>query len=146
MYGIPNPKLDKKIVQRRVDLMAEEGVKFITGTEVGKDIAAEKILKDNHAVLLCGGATKPRDLPIEGRTLRGIHFAMEFLRGRTLREEMDEREPLDVREAASIAIDIASALGEVHARGIVHRDINPRNIFLLDRSHEEGRQGRRHHR
>jgi serine/threonine-protein kinase len=60
------------------------------------------------------------------------YVAMEFLRGRTLREELDERGPMEAREAASIAVDIASALGEVHARGIIHRDINPRNIFLLD--------------
>lgn len=83
MYGIPNPKLDKKIVQRRIDLMAEEGVNFITNTEIGKDIQAEKLLKDYDSVLLCGGATKPRDLPIEGRALKGVHFAMEFLHQNT---------------------------------------------------------------
>ncbi len=83
MYGIPNPKLDKKIVQRRVDLMAKEGIKFITNTEVGKGYPAEKLLKEFDGVVLCGGATKPRDLPIEGRNLKGIHFAMEFLHANT---------------------------------------------------------------
>ncbi len=83
MYGIPNMKLDKKIVQRRVDLMTSEGVKFVTHTEVGKNYAAEKLLKDFHAAVLCCGATKPRDLPIEGRNLAGVHFAMEFLHGNT---------------------------------------------------------------
>ncbi len=83
MYGIPNPKLDKKIVERRVDLMAQEGVKFITDTEVGKDYPAEKLLKEFDAVALCCGATKPRDLPIEGRNLKGVHFAMEFLQANT---------------------------------------------------------------
>ncbi len=83
MYGIPNPKLDKKIVQRRIDLMAKEGVKFITNTEVGKNYPAEKLLKEFNGVVLCGGATKPRDLPIEGRNLKGIHFAMEFLQANT---------------------------------------------------------------
>lgn len=83
MYGIPNPKLDKKIVERRVNLMAKEGVKFITNTEVGKDYAPEKLLKEFDATVLCGGATKPRDLPIEGRNLKGIHFAMEFLHANT---------------------------------------------------------------
>ena len=79
MYGIPNPHLDKKVVQRRINLLAEEGVTFVTGTEIGKDIAAKKLMTDNDALVLCGGATKPRDLPIDGRDLKGIHFAMEFL-------------------------------------------------------------------
>lgn len=83
MYGIPNPKLDKKIVQRRIDLMAAEGVKFIPNTEVGKDYPADRLLKEFDSIVLCGGATKPRDLPIEGRNLKGIHFAMEFLHANT---------------------------------------------------------------
>ncbi len=84
MYGIPNMKLDKKkVVQRRVDLMAAEGVTFITNTEVGKDYPTDKLLKEFDAVVLCGGATKPRDLPVEGRNLKGVHFAMEFLRANT---------------------------------------------------------------
>lgn len=83
MYGIPNMKLDKKYVQRRVDLMAAEGIKFVTGTEVGKNYPTEELLKEFDAVVLCGGATKPRDLPIEGRDLKGIHFAVEFLGANT---------------------------------------------------------------
>lgn len=84
MYGIPNMKLDKrKVVQRRIDLMVAEGVKFVTNTEVGKDISARKLLDEHEAVVLCGGATKPRDLPIEGRNLKGVHFAMEFLKANT---------------------------------------------------------------
>ena len=83
MYGIPNPKLDKKIVQRRVDLLAQEGVKFVVNTEVGKNYPAEKLLKEFDAVALCGGATRPRDLPMEGRNLNGVYFAMEFLQANT---------------------------------------------------------------
>lgn len=83
MYGIPNMKLDKKVVQRRVDLMAAEGVKFVTSTEVGKDYPADKLLIEFDSVVLCGGATKPRDLPIEGRDLKGVHFAIEFLGSNT---------------------------------------------------------------
>ena len=82
-YGIPNMKLDKKIVQRRVDLMMAEGVQFVTNTEVGKTFSADKLLKEFDATVLCGGATKPRDLPIEGRDLKGVHFAMEFLHANT---------------------------------------------------------------
>ncbi|HIK54042.1 MAG TPA: glutamate synthase small subunit [Synechococcales cyanobacterium M55_K2018_004] len=84
MYGIPNMKLDKEqVVLRRLSLLEQEGVKFICNTEVGKDIAAEVLLNEFDAVLLCMGATKPRDLPIEGRELKGIHFAMDFLTGNT---------------------------------------------------------------
>jgi glutamate synthase (NADPH/NADH) small chain len=83
MYGIPNMKLDKKVVQRRVDLMAAEGVKFVTNTEIGKNYPSEKLLKEFDAAILCCGATKPRDLPVEGRNLKGIHFAMEFLHANT---------------------------------------------------------------
>jgi len=83
MYGIPNMKLDKQVVQRRVDLMAAEGIAFVTRTEVGKDYPAEKLLNEFDAVVLCGGATKARDLPVEGRSLKGIHFAMEFLHANT---------------------------------------------------------------
>jgi len=79
MYGIPNMKLDKGVVQRRVDLLASAGVKFVTAVEVGVDLDAVELQKDNDAVLLATGATVPRDLPIEGRDLNGVHFAMEFL-------------------------------------------------------------------
>src|SRR5438034_4627225 len=83
MYGIPNMKLDKRTVQRRVDLMAAEGVEFITSCEVGKDFPADRLVKEFDAIVLCGGATQARDLPIEGRKLGGIHFAMEFLHANT---------------------------------------------------------------
>jgi glutamate synthase (NADPH/NADH) small chain len=83
MYGIPNMKLDKKIVQRRIDLMAAEGVKFITGVHVGADIPAMKLKQDFDALVICTGATKARDLPIPGRELKGIYPAMEFLLANT---------------------------------------------------------------
>ena len=83
MYGIPNMKLDKRIVQRRVDLLAAEGVTFVTGCEVGKDYSAGKLKAEFSAVVLCGGATKPRDLIVENRALKGIHFAIDFLAANT---------------------------------------------------------------
>jgi glutamate synthase (NADPH/NADH) small chain len=83
VYGIPNMKLDKAVVERRVSIMAAEGINFVTGVEVGKDLPAENLTTENDAVVLCGGATKPRDLPVEGRDLQGVHFAMEFLTGNT---------------------------------------------------------------
>ncbi len=84
MYGIPNMKLDKQeVVLRRIKLMEAEGVKFVCNTNVGKDLAADKLLADFDAIVLATGATKPRDLPIEGRPLKGIHFAMDFLTANT---------------------------------------------------------------
>jgi len=84
MYGIPNMKLDKKhVVERRVKLMEEEGVKFVTNCEVGVNYPAENLLKEFNATVLAGGATKPRDLPAPGRELKGIHFAMDFLQANT---------------------------------------------------------------
>ncbi|MEM6365555.1 MAG: glutamate synthase subunit beta, partial [Planctomycetota bacterium] len=82
-YGIPNMKLSKASVQRRVDKMTTEGVEFITNTNVGKDVDPYDLLADHDAVLLACGATKPRDLPIENRDAKGVHFAMDFLTANT---------------------------------------------------------------
>jgi len=83
MYGIPNMKLDKGVVQRRLDLMASEGVRFVTGADVGRNVDAKKLIAENDALLLATGATKPRDLPIGGRELKGVYFAMQFLTANT---------------------------------------------------------------
>ncbi len=83
MYGIPNMKLEKWVVQRRVNLLADEGVKYVTSCEVGKNIDAVHLREENDAIVLATGATKPRDLPIPGRDLKGVHFAMEFLHANT---------------------------------------------------------------
>jgi glutamate synthase (NADPH/NADH) small chain len=84
MYGIPNMKLDKEeVVLRRIKVMEQEGIKFVCNCEVGKFLSAKQLLDDFDAVVLCTGATKPRDLPIEGRQLKGVHFAMEFLTANT---------------------------------------------------------------
>ena len=83
MYGIPNMKLDKGLVQRRVDVMAAGGIRFITGVEVGRDVGIDELNRDYDAIVLCTGATRPRDLVAPGRDLAGVHFAMEFLHGNT---------------------------------------------------------------
>ena len=80
-YGIPTMKLSKEVVQRRVDLMATEGIEFRTNVEVGRDIDANSLYAQYDAILLATGATWPRDLNIPGRQLNGIHFAMSFLQG-----------------------------------------------------------------
>lgn len=93
MYGIPNMKLDKEeVVQRRVNLMAEEGIEFRTGVNIGQDEewTPEKLRSDFDAVVLCCGATLGRDLPIEGRDAEGIHLAMEFLTTNT-RHILDQK-------------------------------------------------------
>ena len=90
MYGIPNMKLEKETVERRVDLMRAEGVEFITNCEVGKDLPADRLKEEYNAVVLCGGATNPHDLPLEGRELDGVHFAMEFLHGNT-KQVLDDK-------------------------------------------------------
>ncbi|WP_040981568.1 glutamate synthase subunit beta [Oceanobacillus jeddahense] len=78
-YGIPNMKLDKGIVERRIQLLRQEGVRFLLNTEVGKDISAEEIKADFDAVILCTGAQKHRDLPLEGKDSKGVRFAMDYL-------------------------------------------------------------------
>ena len=84
MYGIPNMKLDKeKVVRRRLRQMEKEGVAFRCNCEVGKDVTSQQLMDEFDAIVVCTGATKPRDLPIEGRSLKGVHFAMEFLHGNT---------------------------------------------------------------
>ncbi|RQM06026.1 hypothetical protein DH86_00004392 [Scytalidium sp. 3C] len=83
MYGIPNMKLDKKIVKRRTDLLAAEGITFKCGVAVGEDIKLTDLKASNDAVVIATGATVARDLPIKGRNLEGIHFAMEFLHRNT---------------------------------------------------------------
>ena len=78
-YGIPQFKLEKHVVQRRLDQMSAEGVEFIIGAEIGKNLEVEKLRREADAIVLAGGSEQPRDLSIPGRELSGIHFAMEFL-------------------------------------------------------------------
>ena len=78
-YGIPQFKLEKHIVDRRLEQMSAEGVKFVTGAEVGKNVSVEDIRHDFDAIVLAGGAEQSRDLKVPGRELKGIHFAMEYL-------------------------------------------------------------------
>jgi glutamate synthase (NADPH) small chain len=78
-YGIPEFKLEKHIIDRRLDQMSAEGVKFVTGAEVGRTMTVEELRCKFDAIVLAGGAEQPRDLKIPGRELKGIHFAMEFL-------------------------------------------------------------------
>ncbi|MFD1175528.1 glutamate synthase subunit beta [Paenibacillus puldeungensis] len=107
MYGIPNMKLDKAKVQRRVDLLAAEGITFVTGCEIGKDIPVADLQAQFDAVVLCGGATQARDLKAEGRELAGIHQAMEFLSRNTkslLDSELQDGQYLSAKDKDVVVI------------------------------------------
>ena len=96
-YGIPDFKLEKWVVERRIQLMEEEGVTFRTGVHVGRDVTLEELGRF-EAVVLCGGATKPRDVPIPGRDQDGIHFAWEYLWQQNRRVAGDDLAADGVRE------------------------------------------------
>ena len=84
MYGIPNMKLDKRtVVMRRLEVMEQSGIKFVCNANVGDNVEAQLLLRDFDATVLCTGATQPRDLPVEGRGLAGVHFAMDYLTAST---------------------------------------------------------------
>ena len=83
MYGIPNMKLGKDLVDRRVDLLRDSGIEFVTNANVGKDILVKDLESDYDAIIFATGATQPRDLPVENRNVSGVHFAMEYLKSNT---------------------------------------------------------------
>ncbi|MFD1175702.1 glutamate synthase subunit beta [Paenibacillus puldeungensis] len=165
MYGIPTMKLDKHVVQRRVDLLAAEGVKFVTNTEIGKDIKAQQLVDEFDAVVLCGGATKPREFNIEGSDLNGVRYAMPFLNGTIksyLETGLQDGEFLSAKDKDVIVIGggdtgsdcVATALRHgcrsitqfgTHAKAPLERDPihNPwpqfPNIYTLDYAQEEAK-------
>ena len=164
MYGIPNMKLEKRIVQRRVDLMHAEGIEFVTGTPVGPggrgSVDITRLRGESDALLLATGATVPRDLPIEGRDLPGVHFAMEYLTDST-RALLDGRAPaLSAKDRDVIVIGggdtgtdcIGTSLRQF-CRSLTNFELFPKppperapdnpwptwpRIFRVDYGHEEG--------
>ncbi len=88
-YGIPNFKMEKHLIDRRLDQMRAEGVEFVPNAHIGRDIPVADLRRDYDAILLAGGAEQPRDLPVPGRELNGIHFAMQFLPQQNRRTEGD---------------------------------------------------------
>ncbi len=105
MYGIPNMKLEKSLVQRRIDLMAAAGIRFVPNTEIGRDMPAVHLRHEFDAIVLCTGATKPRDLLVPGRELPGIHFAMDFL-GPNTQKLLGDREigRLETHQSPNLAV------------------------------------------
>ncbi|MGH8241024.1 MAG: glutamate synthase small subunit, partial [Steroidobacteraceae bacterium] len=107
MYGIPNMKLDKReVVERRLKTMEREGIKFICNANVGDNVEAQLLRKDFDALVLCTGATQPRDLPVEGRKLAGVHFAMDYLTESTkaLLNGGSDHSPIHARDQDVIVI------------------------------------------
>lgn len=100
MYGIPNMKLEKHIVDRKIKVMEAEGIVFKTGVDVGKDVKAEKLLKEYDRVVLACGASNPRDISVPGRDAKGIYFAVDFLKANTkslLDSDFEDKKYVDTR-------------------------------------------------
>ena len=128
--GIPDFKLDKKVVQRRVDQMEGEGITFITNAYIGKDISMRSLIDENDAVILTGGSTIPRNLPVGGRELNGVHFAMDFLTQQNKLNSGDKVDPSERISAEGKRVVIlgggdtgSDCLGTAHRQGaeVVHQ-------------------------
>lgn len=105
MYGIPNMKLDKKdVVLRRIQVLEKEGIKFICNANVGENVEPQIFLREFDATVICTGATQPRDLPIEGRSLKGVHFAMDFLTENTRALLNAKTTPINARDKDVVVI------------------------------------------
>lgn len=107
MYGIPNMKLDKSVVDRRVKLMEKEGVTFKLNTEIGKNYPAVKLVNEFDAVVLCTGSTAPRQLTVEGADLKGVHYAVDFLKANTkslLDSNLEDRMYISAKDKNVIVI------------------------------------------
>jgi len=162
-YGIPEFKMEKQVLQRRLDIMLEEGIKFRTSANVGVNVSVGELKHDFDAILLAGGATAPRDLPVPGRELDGIYFAMQYLTLQNKRCEGDsiaDSEFISAKDKDVVIIGGgdtgADCLGTVHrqgARSVVQFELLPKppaerpaenpwpnwpNIFRTSSAHEEG--------
>jgi glutamate synthase (NADPH) small chain len=161
-YGIPEFKLEKRVLDRRLELLEAEGVVFRPGVHVGVDVAVADLRRDFDAVLLAGGAGQPRDLPVPGRDLQGVHFAMEYLteQNRACEGDAPGAAPLSARDKHVVIIGGgdtgADCLGTAHrqgARSVTQLELMPQppadraadnpwplwpHIFRTSSAHEEG--------
>ena len=159
-YGIPEFKMEKRVLNRRLDLMAAEGVVFRPSVNVGVDVTAENLRRDFDAILLAGGAGQPRDLHVPGRDLKGVHFAMEYLALQNRRCEGDDVDVISAENKDVIIIGGgdtgADCLGTVHrqrAKSVAQIEVMPAppssraesnpwpewpKIFRTSSAHEEG--------
>lgn len=136
MYGVPNMKADKvDIVQRRVDLMAAEGVTFVTNAHVGVTVDVSQLRRENDALLLAAGATKPRELPIPGRELGGVHMAMEFLTANTkslLDSQLADRNFIDAKDKHVVVIGGGDTGTDCIGTSVRHGAKSIVNLELMD--------------
>ena len=162
-YGIPEFKMEKHVVDRRLNIMREEGIQFRTNANVGGNVSVDELKREFNSILLAGGSTAPRDLPVPGRELKGIHFAMEYLPLQNKRCEGDDIPDSQFISAKDKHVVIigggdtgADCLGTAHrqgARSIVQFELLPKppaeraadnpwpnwpNIFRTSSAHEEG--------
>ncbi len=136
MYGIPNMKLDKGVVDRRVNLLRESGIEFITGVDVGVTKDAEELRSKHDAVLLATGATRPRDLPVPGRDLNGVHFAMDFLTANTrslLNSNLQDGEYISAKDKHVIVIGGGDTGTDCIGTSLRHGCKSLVNLELLDK-------------
>jgi glutamate synthase (NADPH) small chain len=130
-YGVPDFKLDKRVVQRRVDVMAEEGILFETGVEVGRDIDARELRERFEAVVIATGSTVPRDLPVPGRELDGVHFAMEYLEQRNRFVAGDAPAERPITAAGKHVVIIGGGDTGADCLGNAHRE-NPKSVTQFE--------------
>src|SRR5215210_7080898 len=121
-YGVPDFKLDKRVVQRRVDLMEAEGIEMRTGVNVGVDITGEQLREQFDAVVVCTGSTIPRDLTVPGRELDGVHFAMEYLEQRNRYVAGDDPAPKPISAAGKHVVIIGGGDTGADCLGNSHRE------------------------
>jgi glutamate synthase (NADPH/NADH) small chain len=136
MYGIPNMKLDKReVVMRRIELMAQSGIKFLCNANVGDNVEAQLLLRDFDATVICTGATQPRDLTVDGRNLGGVHFAMDYLTAstRSLLDGGPDASPIHARGKDVVVIgggdtgtDCVGTAIRQGCRSLVQLEIMPR--------------------
>jgi glutamate synthase (NADPH) small chain len=122
-YGVPDFKLNKGVVQRRVDLLAEEGVEFVTGVEVGRDVDASELPGRYDAIVVATGSTVPRDLPVPGRELDGVHFAMDYLEGRNRHVAGDPAPPKPISASGRHVVIIGGGDTGADCLGNSHREL-----------------------
>ena len=139
MYGIPNMKLDKAVVNRRVDLMREAGIEFVTDADVGKTIDAAELRDGCDALLLATGSTRPRDLNVPGREFGGVHFAMEYLTANTrslLNSSLGDGNYIDAKDKRVIVIGGGDTGADCIGTALRHGCRSLLNLELLDQPPE----------
>ncbi len=139
-YGIPSFKLGKGIVQRRVEQLINEGIIFNLNTSAGRDISVAKLQKEFDAMVLCGGSTQARDLGIEGRNLKGIHLAMDYLTQATLRlegKQVDKEELIDAKDKHVLVIGGGDTGSDCIGTAVRHGARKVTQIEIMPRPNEE---------